>query len=301
MRTTALVAIDLDGTLLTSQHVLAPEGARRIARAARSGVHVVLSTTRNPDTVQSFCRQLEIDSPMICTNGAQVWGSPHGPVWAHHTIPRDTALALARLADERRWELSITVGATTYWQQRPGQTLGPIAPGIVVVPTCVDAIVGAPVRMLANQPDAIEGIRSVCRSRLSDQCFTETYYAPDGSEHSLGVFALQADKGTALALVCERLGIDEKRTVAIGDNPNDLPMFARAGVSVAMGNAPDHVKQAASAVAPSNNEQAHPTPRHGARVNDISVHSEAELEQRDAQLQSQQQLPHCAAIPGGSG
>jgi Cof subfamily protein (haloacid dehalogenase superfamily) len=250
-----LVAIDLDGTLLTTQHVLAPKGARRIAQAARAGMHVVLSTTRNPDTVQSFCRQLEIDGPMICTNGAQVWGSPHGPVWAHHAIPQDAAMAIARLADERGWELSITVGSTTYWQQRPGQALGPIAPGIVVVPTCVDAIVGAPVRILANQPDAIAGIRATCRRRLSDRCFAETYYASDGSEHSLGVFALRADKGTALALVCERLGVDKAQAVAIGDNPNDLPMFAQAGVSVAMGNAPDHVKQAANAVAPSNDEE----------------------------------------------
>ena len=40
---------------------------------------------------------------------------------------------------------------------------------------------------------------------------------------------------------------------------------------------------------------------HSARVDDISIRSEDELEQRDAQLQSQQQLPHCAAIPGGYG
>jgi Cof subfamily protein (haloacid dehalogenase superfamily) len=255
MSTISLVAVDLDGTLLTSRHVLAPEGARLLGQAARAGVHVVLATTRNPNVVQGFCRSLEIDDPIICTNGAQVWGSPAGPVWACHTLPADTAQVIARWADERGWELSTTVGPMTYWRQRPGQTLGPIAPHLTVVRTNVDAITGDPVRILVSQPDAVESIRSLCQSRLSGQCRTETYHNRDGTVHSLGIFALQADKGTALALVRERLGAGKQQTMAIGDNSNDLPMFAHAGIGVAMGNAPDPVKQMATAAAPGNDEE----------------------------------------------
>ena len=72
----ALVAVDLDGTLLTSDGTLAPLGADMLKQAAAGGTHVVLSTTRNPDYVQPICRLLEIHDPMICTNGAQIWGSP---------------------------------------------------------------------------------------------------------------------------------------------------------------------------------------------------------------------------------
>jgi hydroxymethylpyrimidine pyrophosphatase-like HAD family hydrolase len=69
MKEISLVAVDLDGTLLTSERVLAPRGAKRIKQAYQSGVHVVLSTTRNPTSVQAFCRQLGIHDPAICTNG----------------------------------------------------------------------------------------------------------------------------------------------------------------------------------------------------------------------------------------
>jgi Cof subfamily protein (haloacid dehalogenase superfamily) len=250
-----LVAVDLDGTLLTSEGTLAPESARLLRKATQDGVHVVLATTRNPDSVRPFCRLLEINEPIICTNGAQVWGSPDGPVWAYHSIPQEVGLAIAQLADTHDWELSTTVGSATYWRQRPGQALGPIAPNITVVASNSDAIVDNPVRILTWHPDAVDSVRSLCQSKFTNQCYTETYYRPDGTVHSLGVFALQANKGAALALVLNRLGLKSQQVIAMGDNFNDLPMFAHARVSVAMFNAPDEVKQQANAVAPSNDEE----------------------------------------------
>ncbi len=71
----------------------------------------------------------------------------------------------------------------------------------------------------------------------------------------MAVFARGANKGAALAVVLERLGIDCGGVMAIGDNLNDVSMFALARVSVAMGNAPRQVKEAALAVAPSNDEE----------------------------------------------
>jgi hydroxymethylpyrimidine pyrophosphatase-like HAD family hydrolase len=131
----ALVAVDLDGTLLTSEGVPSRESARLLRGAAARGVRVVLATTRTPRTTADLCRQIGIDDPIVCTNGAEVWASPRGPAWASHTIALEAALAIAHLADAHGWELSITIGETTYWRQRPGQPLGPLRPRIEVVPT----------------------------------------------------------------------------------------------------------------------------------------------------------------------
>jgi HAD superfamily hydrolase (TIGR01484 family) len=218
-------------------------------------VHVIVATTRNPDFVGTLCRSLQINDPIICANGAQVWGSPDGPVWAYHCIPQEVALAIAQWADAHNWELSTTIGSMTYWRQRPGQVPGQIAPNRTIVPTNSDGIVGEPVRILAHQLEAIESIRSLCQSRFSNQCHAETYYNPDGTVHSLGILALRADKGTALALVLDRLGAEKERVLAIGDNVNDLAMFPYARVRVAMANAVDEVKQQASVIAPSNDDE----------------------------------------------
>ena len=106
-----------------------------------------------------------------------------------------------------------------------------------------------------HELEAIEGIRALCRSTFAGRCRTETYFNPDGTVHSMGVYAPGADKGTALALVQERLGVEKEQTMVIGDNRSDLAMFAYAGVCVAMGNALEEVKRQASLLAPSNDDE----------------------------------------------
>ena len=116
-------------------------------------------------------------------------------------------------------------------------------------------MVGDPIRILTWQPAAIEGLHRLCQD-FAGQCYTETYYyPPDEKAHSLGIFPPHTDKGTALTLVLEKLGLSWDNVMAIGDNFNDLPMFERAGLSVAMGNAPAKVKEKAMVIAPSNDEE----------------------------------------------
>jgi hydroxymethylpyrimidine pyrophosphatase-like HAD family hydrolase len=268
MSSISLVAVDLDGTLLTGERTVAPEGARLLRQVHQAGVHVVVSTTRVPASACAFCRQIEIDDPVVCTNGAQVWASPDGPglrgepsgePWAHHTFDRDIALALAQLADERGWELGTTVDSVTYWRQRPGQPLGPISPHITVVAADFEGVTGDPVRILVGQVEALDGIRSLCEGRFAGRCRVEVYAGTDGVPHSLGVFAPGATKGTGLALVMERLGIGREAVLAIGDDTCDLAMFPHARVRVVMDNAPEGVKQEALAmgavVAPGNDDE----------------------------------------------
>ena len=69
------------------------------------------------------------------------------------------------------------------------------------------------------------------------------------------IFPVRADKGTALRLVAGKLDIPLGQVLAIGDNPNDMPMFAAAGTSVAMGNAPPEVKDSATVVGPTNDDE----------------------------------------------
>ncbi len=252
----SLIAVDLDGTLLLSgTHRLADEGARALSAAARRGVHVVLATARMPDTVRGFCAEMGLGGPMICASGAAVWGSPHGPLWSSRNIPREAARTIAEYADACAWELLITVGEITYLRQRPGQALGPLAPRRVVVESNAAAVTGDPARILTFQPDAIAGLAGLCLTALAEDCRTDIFLSADGRPESLAIFPAGVDKGAGLRLVQERLGISPAQTLAIGDNIVDLSMFAAAGTSAAMGNAPAEVKRRATVVAPSNDEE----------------------------------------------
>ena len=262
-----LVSVDLDGTLLRSDGTPDPEGVRRLQTAARSRVRVVINTTRNVDGVRSMCEAWGFSDPMICTNGAQILASPGGPEWASYTIPMAVARAIARLADRNDWEVSTSVCGQSYFRQRPGQLLGPVEfpqgsgkegtqrrTRLVIVPTNEEALVAEPKRMILHEPEAIAAVQDLA-AQFRQECRTETYFEPDGRLHSLCVFPLRADKGTALRLVAGKLDIPLRQVLAIGDNPNDMPMFAAAGTSVAMGNAPPQVKNAATVVGPVNDDE----------------------------------------------
>lgn len=254
----SLIAVDLDGTLLTDSKKLAPIGASLLSRASRQGIRVVLSTAREPTSVRTYCAEMDLHDPIICTGGAQVWSAPDGELWSAHTLPYAEALAIAEYADQNGWELNTTIGTMTFWKQRPGQPLGLVAPNRIVVSSNTAAFHGKPadvVRILVFDPEAIIGLDTFCHSQSAQACRTEIFVDSVGRPETLGIFPLHCDKGSALRLVIERLGIPAREVMAIGDNMVDVPMFDVAYLSVAMGNSPARVKQLAGAVAPTNDQE----------------------------------------------
>lgn len=250
-----LIAFDIDGTLLTSEGTPAPMGSQLLKQAARKGVHVIPATSRVLISVRPFCQQLEINGPAICTNGAQIYGSIDGQIWSSLTFPKEIGLEIASLADANGWEISTTIDFITYHRQRPGQALGPLSEGRVVVASSTDSITADPVQITTYDPEAIKAIPDLIRSKYSDSCCIDVYHNRDGTIYSLGIYPIGANKGDALDLVLRRLGITQRHVMAIGDDVNDIPMFARAQISIAMSNAPEQVKQMAAVVAPSNDEE----------------------------------------------
>jgi HAD superfamily hydrolase (TIGR01484 family) len=70
----ALVATDLDGTLLNSKHALSPTSKRVLRRLHERGVQVVLCSGRMLFAMEPYERELDIDMPMVCYNGSVVVG-----------------------------------------------------------------------------------------------------------------------------------------------------------------------------------------------------------------------------------
>jgi Cof subfamily protein (haloacid dehalogenase superfamily) len=247
----ALIAVDLDGTLLTSRSVLPRRGAKIIRKAVRSGARVVLATTRISEFVRGICRSLRIDEPMICSNGAEIWAGPKGPLWCYRTIPMDIAREIAEMAASNGWNLWMAARPAGH---NPAVTTSVDGRVTTLQRALPEVLVGEPVAMFSGHPQAIQRIVDLCERR-QNRCHTEVYFDASEKPYSIGIFAWGADKGTSLKLVMEKLGVGKERVMAIGDNNNDLLMFQQAALSVAMGNAPASVKNAASVVAPTNDEE----------------------------------------------
>lgn len=247
----ALIAVDLDGTLLNSDREIASEGAEALRQAASLGVVVVISTTRTLDSVRRLTGGIGFRGPVVCANGAQVLSHAHGDLWLERVVPDDMALSIARKADARGWDLVVTAGMVTYYRDgnwHPG-------PYREQVSRNVDALRGKVLRILAYDEPAIAGLQSFCASAYDGHYHLETYYYEDESIKSIGIYAPGADKGKGLAEVMRRLRFKRHQVMVIGDNQNDLPMFARARWRIAMGNGTLTTRAAATSIAPSHDEE----------------------------------------------
>jgi Cof subfamily protein (haloacid dehalogenase superfamily) len=250
-----LVAIDLDGTLFNTQGQPSPLGSRRLKQAHESGIRIIISSTRDLEDVQKVCASIGIEDPVICSNGGYIYASPWGAIWRELLIPLPVAQKIGLIADEAGWELSTSIGKISYWKQRLGQKLGANGDGHWIVATNREAMTSPPHIILTWQPEAILALAESCREAFPHECRTEIYYTPSRELHSLGIFAAGADKGSALELVIDRLGVLPQAVMAIGDNNNDLPMFRVARHRVAMANGTDELKNAANIIAPGNDDE----------------------------------------------
>jgi hydroxymethylpyrimidine pyrophosphatase-like HAD family hydrolase len=245
-----LVALDLDGTLLNSHDDISPRNRRAIAATLAAGIRVVLVTGRGVDVASNVVRELGLDVPVICAHGALTKDVVTGEVLGHIPVPLRYARPMIEFAD--RETLPVAVYANEHFYRVDGHAIvmeDMRGPGWTAV-----ADFGA---LLAVAPTFIRflGKKSVeaMRGRFGDLPL-HFKYETWGDFEECAVTNSEATKENALRQLCDRLGVDATRVVAIGDSRNDVPMMQWAGVGIAMANALPEVRQAVGRVTASNED-----------------------------------------------
>ena len=248
----AVVASDVDGTLLASHGALSPTTADELRTLDDAGVVVVALTARP-------VRLLRVVEPLwslvryaVCDNGATTWDTRTGRIVAATTWgPRDLDV-LAHALRLRVPALSLALETFEGTIAEPAfarlaglridvevtRTVGTLAPE------------GAATKLMAiadgYAPDVLcealaPGLNMRCRLTHSGGAFIEI--GPPGT-----------GKAAALAALCEEWGVNAADVVAFGDMPNDADALAWAGVGVAMANAHPAVLAVADDVTLSNDD-----------------------------------------------
>jgi Cof subfamily protein (haloacid dehalogenase superfamily) len=243
-----LVALDLDGTILDMQLNLDPRDVEALHRIIRAGVTVVACTGRPFPGALPWVETLGLDGPIICYQGAQV-RMPDGSTILDHGIKHDLAMEVIRFARERdlhvqayrddqliverdrpeAHEYANHAGMEIHLVGDLDVAMGPTTPKVVIVSTAQT--------LEALLPEA----RERWSGRLNAATSTPTY---------LEFTSIESDKATAMAFMCERLGIPQDQTVAVGDGRNDASMIAWAGLGVAVEGSPPEVISAADRTIP---------------------------------------------------
>ncbi|WP_422927832.1 Cof-type HAD-IIB family hydrolase [Singulisphaera sp. PoT] len=244
MRRIRLVVIDLDGTLLGPDHRIPPVNARAIAACRAAGVQVMLASGRMITSVRPYCMELGLEGPQITLNGGAIVDVPDGEVEALARLPEDVVRSIAEGLKARGIPFVIMGQRTIY--ALPGTAESAILEGYgepeaVVVTDLGREQVPDPVKLLAFAADPTWDDELTALS----EGVAETVRTGGGF---LEFMVPGISKGTALEEILRRHDIPRDSVLAIGDYYNDLSMFEVAGISVAMGDAPSPIREAADFV-----------------------------------------------------
>lgn len=249
-----LIAIDIDGTLLSTKVQLSEENRAALRRAHEAGIEIVLGTGRRHKHALPVAEKLGFDLCLISSNGA-VTRSIQGELFHQDLLPLDTALKLSRLMSEYHAYMVVTFdrdgpgaivcesherlyGVIQRWMEKNSpyiEYVSPIEQALVTDP--IQAMFCGPIdlsRLMLQRLESSEfrGDFTLLRTEYDwrDLCIIDLLNAG-------------CSKGHALERWCRHRGIDRSEVMAIGDNYNDVDMLTFAGHPVIMQNASEELKQ----------------------------------------------------------
>jgi hypothetical protein len=249
-----LVLSDVDGTLVTGEKALTARAVAAVQRLHDAGIAFAVTSGRPPRGMSMLIDPLNLRTPIAGFNGG-TFARPDLSVIEAHAVPADVAAdTLAILA---RYKLDA-------WLYTPGQWLVRDLNGAHVareewtvkfppqqVSDFTDAHLRNVVKLVgvSDDFDAVAAAEQTAQRELSGRAS-----ATRSQPYYLDVTNPAANKGGVADRLAAMLDIEESQIVTIGDGPNDILMFKRSGLSIAMGNAADNVKQNATYVTASNED-----------------------------------------------
>ena len=254
------LVFDLDGTLLDGKGALSARSKDAVARARDAGYLVVLATGRSLAGTRTIHRELDLDTHACCYNGAWIGPPEDGGAPWHYAPIADPLLAHVATVES---------GARFHFRHHRHKKYTPriehadhrrVADwflNVVEVPEGPGGLPAADLIRVSLFFDGIdaserawESLPPEAREALHREVFPMAIF-PDFEDVGLVLCEVQGrgrGKAEVFRLLDERHGVPASRVVAVGDQQNDVPMLAGAGLAVAMGNAIPAAREAAHLV-----------------------------------------------------
>lgn len=255
----ALIASDVDGTLLDAEERVTPRTRAAVHAAVDAGTHFVLATGRPPRWVPQVVEALGIAPMAVCANGAVIYDSATDRIVSARTLSAEVLAELAEVAMRiipgaglavERVGRSAHDAATPQFVSSPGYEHAWLNPDNTEV-SFEDLLSAPAVKLLIRKAGARSADMYEVLSKHIGLQGDITYSTNNGL---IEVLPLGLSKATGVAELAHPLGIAAEDVVAFGDMPNDIPMLAWAGLGVAMGNAHPEAIAAADEVTAANTD-----------------------------------------------
>lgn len=245
-----VAAIDLDGTLLTTDKTVSERTISALRDWTAAGNQAIVVTARPPRSIR-FLHDIFVDSgTAICSNGALIYDFVRDEVRTRRTLDDVFVLASVEKLRNKLVQGAFALEFGLHIARDPSFPLTD-SPDHEVSTGDVRDLLDRPVAKLIVRDDTldIQALHDLCVHVVGGEA-TVTH---SGTEY-VEISALGIDKANALAELCGERDITAEQVIAIGDMPNDLPTMQWAGRSIAMANAHDLVKAQANGVTLSNDD-----------------------------------------------
>jgi Cof subfamily protein (haloacid dehalogenase superfamily) len=255
----ALIATDVDGTLLDDDENVSPRTRDAVRAAVDAGTTFILATGRPPRWIHPVVDALGFAPMSVCANGAVLYDPATDRILSARTLSADVLAALAEIAMRvipgaglavERVGNSAHDAATPQFVSSPGYEHAWLNPDNTEV--SIEDLLSAPaVKLLIRKA----GARSAdMAAELEKHIGTEGDITYSTNNGLIEIVPLGISKATGVEEVAKPLGIGAEQIVTFGDMPNDVPMLRWAGHGVAMGNAHPEAVEAADEVTARNSE-----------------------------------------------
>lgn len=249
-----LIALDLDGTLLTSQHEVSPRSRAAIKRAHELGIKVMLATGKTLYSARQLISDLGISTPGVFVQGTVIHNAD-GSVRQQHVLPIPMLRKVIPFVEQRGCCVLVYSGEQILIKQAdPRADLTRYhEPAPKIVGSLINALNTYPFNKIIVAGNDPRQARAVSW-QLQQMIGSEVKITFAGIPQQFEILPKGIHKGQGVESVARDMGIDAAHVMAIGDADNDIEMLAFAGISVAMGHASDVVKAAAKYVTATNDQ-----------------------------------------------
>jgi len=252
----ALIALDLDDTLLREDLSISEKNRTAIRIAEDAGIEIVLASGRTYLAMERYLKFLDLNRPgnyLICSNGAEIMDAQQGATIERLMLPESFCHKAAAIIESRGFPWQVYMDGKIFcsrlnpWAIRDEALSGLPA---VLAPDHAALFKNGQVKfVIPGEPDKIALLYAEFLRIFEGRAEIVT-----SKPYFLEILPIGANKGAALARLSSRIGIPMERMMAIGDAMNDLGMVSEVGWGCAPANALDEVKKAARIVSGKTND-----------------------------------------------
>lgn len=255
-----LIAIDMDGTLLSTKNEVSLKTREMLRKAKEKGINIVISTGRIYTSARYYAKLLGINAPIISCNGAFVVDHITEEVIYENPIEiKDCIRAIKILEDKNIYfhyygKKDFFVGnlnnSYLYYYKRGGIKNLENQINIKVIENHIE--------FLQKERPSIYKlfILEEDSNKLMElkKIFSEdkNLEISASSSNNMEIMNKNVSKGEALKRLSEKFNINREEVAAIGDSFNDASMLQFAGFPIAMGNSEKYIKDMAKFVTDTN-------------------------------------------------